>query len=132
VAAAAREQFLGLLAPVASEVTLQQVDHRPQMASLFDVYLEQIAKVVERRRGTSQMALLFDRGGFGVALRDDDAAQLLAVFAGHLLPGIQFGMIAEADFALELRREKNSPSIFRHPHVRVIRPSLGRRAYRRA
>jgi hypothetical protein len=43
VAAAALEQLLGLFAAVATEVAVEQVDHRPEVAALFDVHLEEVA-----------------------------------------------------------------------------------------
>jgi hypothetical protein len=66
---------------------VQQVDHRPQVAAFLDVDLEQVAQVVERRRGVAEQALLLDRRRLGVALGDDQAAQQVAELAGHLLPG---------------------------------------------
>ena len=75
VAGVALEQLLGLLAAVAAEVGVQQVDHRPQVAAFLDVDLEQVAQVVERRAGVAEQALLLDRRRLGVALRDDQAAQ---------------------------------------------------------
>ena len=83
---AALEQLLGLLAAVAAEVGVQQVDHRPQVAALLDVDLEQVAQVVQRRRGVAEQALLLDGGRLGVALGDDDAAQRVAELARDLLP----------------------------------------------
>jgi hypothetical protein len=50
----ALEQPVGLVAPLTSEVRVQQVHHRPQMASLFDVDLEQAAEVVQARSGVSE------------------------------------------------------------------------------
>jgi hypothetical protein len=44
--AAPLEQRLALLASVASEVLVQQVHHRPEVAALFDVHLEQVAQVI--------------------------------------------------------------------------------------
>src|SRR5262245_60930922 len=38
------EQRLGLFAAVATEVRMEQIDHRPQMAAFLDVDLEEIAK----------------------------------------------------------------------------------------
>ena len=84
VAGAAAQQFIRLLAAVAAEIFLQQVHHRPEMAALLDIDLEQVAQVVERRRGLAEMALLLDGGGLGVALDHDQAAQHGAVFARAL------------------------------------------------
>jgi hypothetical protein len=60
VARAAAQQLIGLLATVAAEIFLQQVDHCPEMAAFLDIDLEQIAHVVERGRGLAEMALLLD------------------------------------------------------------------------
>jgi hypothetical protein len=46
------------------------------------------------------VALLLDRGRLGVALRDDDAAQVGAVLAGHVLPGVLAQVVAEVDLAV--------------------------------
>jgi hypothetical protein len=86
VAAAALEQGLGLLAAVATEVRVQQVDHRPQVAALLHVDLEEVAEVVQAGAGLAEQALLLDAGRLGVALGDDQAAERVAVLAGHLLP----------------------------------------------
>ena len=47
VTGVALQQRLGLLAAVAAEVGVQQVDHRPQVPALLHVDLEQVAQVVE-------------------------------------------------------------------------------------
>ena len=47
VAGSSLEQILGLLPAITAEVFLQQVDHRPEMASLFDVDLEEITHVIK-------------------------------------------------------------------------------------
>ena len=46
IAGSAAQQFLGFLAPIAAEVFLQQIHHRPKMPALLDIHLEQIAHVV--------------------------------------------------------------------------------------
>src|SRR5258708_3767740 len=69
------QQVSGFLATVAAEIFLQQVDHRPEVAGLLDIDLEQVAQIVERRRRGTEPALLLDRGGFGVALHGDQPAQ---------------------------------------------------------
>jgi hypothetical protein len=66
---------------------VQQVDHRPEVAALLDVDLEEVAQVVEARGGLPEEPLLLDRGGLGVALGHDEPAQRVAVLARHLLPG---------------------------------------------
>jgi len=57
------------------------------VTAFLDVDLEEVAQVVERRRGLAQKALLLDACGLGVALRDDQAAQGRAQLARHVLPG---------------------------------------------
>ena len=86
VAGAPLQQRLGLLAAIATEVPMQQVHHRPQVASFLDVHLEQVAKVVHRWRRAPEMTLLLHRRRLGVALRDDDPSQVRAMLARHLLP----------------------------------------------
>ena len=86
-AGVAVQQLLGLLAALPAEVGVQQVDHRPEVPALLDVDLEQVAQVVEARRGGAEVALLLDRGRLGVALDDDQPLQVGAVLARHLLPG---------------------------------------------
>src|ERR1700733_9391312 len=49
IAGPPQQQCVGLLAAVSSKVSVQQIDHGPQMAPLFDVDLEQIAQIVKRR-----------------------------------------------------------------------------------
>ncbi len=125
IAAAAIEQRVGFLAAVAAEMLVQQIHHRPQMAAFFDVDLEQVAQVVHRWCGQAQMALLLDRCGLGVALRDDDAAQVRTVFAGHVLPNFLALVIAEMDLAVLVARvQKNAPAVVGHLHVAELRPAL--------
>ena len=45
------------------------------------------------------MPLLLDRRGLGVALRDDDAAQVRAMLAGHVLPRRLALVLAEVHLA---------------------------------
>ena len=126
VAGAALQQALGLLAAVLAEILLQQVDHRPQVAAFLDVDLEQVAHVVERRRGLAEVALLLDAGRLGVALDHDQAAQHGAVLARHLLPGLLALVRAEVDLAVLLaRRQQDAPAVFGHLHVVELGPALG-------
>ncbi|KAG0749464.1 hypothetical protein G6F24_015234 [Rhizopus arrhizus] len=79
------------------------------------------------------MALLLDGGGLGVALRDDDAAQVGAVFAGHVLPDVTPHVLAEVDLALAvLRRQEDSPAVVGHADVVEIGPAVGFHADRGA
>ena len=133
VAGAPLQQLLGLLAAVAAEIFLQDIDHGPEMPAFLDIDLEHVAQVVERRRGLAEMALLLDRGGLGVALDDDQPAQHGAVFAGHLLPGGLAEMLAERNLAaLFLRGKKNAPAVFRHLHIVELGPAFGIDRYRGA
>ena len=126
VAAAALEQRLGLVAAVAAEVRVQQVDHRPQVAALFDVDLEQVAQVVEARAVRAERALLLDAGGLGVALDDDQPAQLVAELARHFLPHRLALEVAKADAAIGRRLgEEDAPAIFGQLHVIEVRPAGG-------
>ena len=124
VAGAAAQQIVGLLAAVAAEIFLQQIDHRPEMAAFLDIDLEQVAHVVERGRGLAEMALLLDRGRLGVALDHDQAAQHGAIFARDFLPGRLAEMLAERnDAVLFLRRQQNAPAIIRHLDVVELGPA---------
>ena len=124
VARAPREQLLGLLAAVAAEELVEQVDHRPQVAALLDVDLEQVAQIVERGRALAELALLLDARRLGVGLRDDDPAQDVAQLAGDLVPHRRALRVAEADRAVLLgRREEDAPAVVGHLHVVVVRPA---------
>ncbi|MGF6877471.1 hypothetical protein OKW35_006950 [Paraburkholderia sp. MM5477-R1] len=124
VARATAEQGFGFLTTVAAEVAMQQVHHRPQVAAFLDVDLEQVAKIVQRRRGQTEVTLLLDRGRFRIALRDDDAAQVRAMLAGHVLPRGFALVLAELDLAILLaRREENAPAVLGHLHVVEVRPA---------
>ena len=125
VAGVALEHLVGLVAAVAPEVAVQQVHHRPQVAALLDVDLEEVAQVVEARRGEAQAALLLDRGRLGVALDDDQAAQVGAVLAGHLLPHRLAEVVAEGDAAVGLRvGEEDAPAVVGHLDVAEVGPAL--------
>src|SRR5258707_10902732 len=108
----ALQQPLGLLAPVAAEIGVQEIDHRPEMPALLDIDLEEVPEIVERRAGMAEETLLLDRGGLGVALRHDQPAQYRAVLAGDLLPGRLAVLVAEADAAgRHPPREGEAPAI---------------------
>src|SRR6516162_6908484 len=71
------------------------------------------------------MTLLFNRGGLGVALDDDQPPQHGAVFARHVLPGWLAVMTAKRDLAAVLfRREQDAPAVVRHAHIVEFRPAL--------
>jgi hypothetical protein len=125
VAGMTLEHLVGFVATVATEVAVQQVHHRPQVPTFLDVHLEQVAHVVQAGRGEAQAALLLDRRRLGVALHDDQAAQVGAVLAGHLLPHVGTFVIAEGDPAIRLGVGKeHAPAILGHRHVTEVRPTL--------
>ena len=96
------------------------------MPALFDVNLEQVAHVVERRRRLAEMALLFDRGRLSVALDHNQAAQHGAVLARHFLPGRLALVHAKRHRApLLLRRQQNTPAVVGHFDVVELGPALG-------
>ena len=120
------EQLLGLVAPVAAEVRVQQIHHRPQVAALFDVHLEQVAQIVEARAALAEPPLLLDAGRLGVALRDDQPPQLIAELAGHFLPHRLAEEIAEPDAAIvDGIREEDAPPVLGQLHVLEVRPAGG-------
>ena len=126
VAGAAIEQGFGFFAAVATEIAMEKIDHRPEVAAFFDVDLKNVAEIVERRAGEAEGFLLLDGGGLGVALRDDDAAERGAIFAGDFLPGGLAFVAAEIYEALFVARlKKNSPTIFGHADVAELGPAVG-------
>ena len=71
------------------------------------------------------MALLLDRGGFGVALDHQQAAQHGAVFAGNFLPGRLALVRAERDgAAFDRGGEQDAPAVFRHVDEAELGPAL--------
>ena len=133
VAGMALQQVFGLLAAVAAEMGVEQVDHGPEVPALLDVDLEQVAHVVERRAGVGEHALLFDRSRLGIALGDDQAAQVGAELARHLLPHRLAEIVAEADGAVfRPVGQEDAPAVVRHLDVAVGRPALGVDRGRRA
>src|SRR5207302_6614656 len=108
------------------EIFLEEVDHRPEVPRLLDIDLEEVAQIVERGGGLAEAELLLDRGGLGITLHDDEAAQHRAVFAGHLLPSRLALMRAKRDPPVgDRRREEDAPAVFRHPDIAELGPALG-------
>ena len=96
------------------------------MPALFDVHLEKIAQVIQRRRGVPQHALLLDRCRLSVALGNDQAAQGSTVLARNLLPDFLAVVVPKADLAIKITvGEEDTPAVIRHANVAVGRPSLG-------
>src|SRR5207248_6344035 len=95
------------------------------MSSLFDIHLEKIAHVVERRCSFSEQALLRYRCRFGVTLRNNDAAQCRAIFAGNVLPCGLALMIAKMDLAIVIAgNQKYAPAILGHAYVAEVSPTV--------
>jgi hypothetical protein len=119
------QQRLGLLAPVAAEVGVQQVHHRPEVAALLHVDLEEVAQVVQRGRGLAEAALLLDGRRLGVALDHDQPLQVGAVLAGHLLPDGLALLLPERDAPVGVALgEEHPPAVLVHCHVAEVRPPL--------
>jgi hypothetical protein len=120
------EQLLRLFPAVPSEVGVQQVDHGPQVPALLDVDLEQVAQVVQARRGGAEVPLLLDRGGLGVALHYDQPPELTAVLAGDLRPGRLALVLAERDLALLVAAlgQEDAPAVLLHRNPRPARPAV--------
>ena len=121
----ALQHLVGLVAAVATEVAVQEVDHGPQVAALLDVDLEQVAHVVERRGGQREVTLLLDRCRLGVALHHDQASQIGSVLTGHLLPHVLTLVVAEGDLAVGLGLgQEDAPPVVGHLDVVEVGPAL--------
>src|SRR3984893_7972363 len=104
---------------------MQQVHHGPGETSFFDIHLENVPQIVHRRTRQPQHPLLFDRGGFRVALGNDDSAQGGSVFTGHFLPRRLTLVNAEIHLALLVTRlQENTPAIFGHLYITKLRPAI--------
>ena len=94
------------------------------MTTFFYVDLEQVAQVVERRRGVAKQTLLLDRSRLGVALRDDQPAEGRAIFARHFLPHVLPHVVAKAYLATRLLvGHEDTPSIVGHWRVAITGPT---------
>jgi len=125
VAGVAVQQRLRLFAAVAAEVGVQQIHHRPEVAPFLDVDLEEVAQVVQARRGKAQPALLLHRRGLRVALDDDEPLQLGAVLAGHLLPDRLALVLAEGHPPVAVALgEEDAPAVLRQGDVAEVGPTL--------
>ena len=133
IARIALQQRIGLFAAIATEMFVQQVHHRPQVTALFHIDLKQVSQVVHRRRGEPEMALLLNRRRLGVTLRDDDAAQVRAMLARHVLPRGLADVLAKMNLAgLISWVHKNAPSVVGHLDVIKLRPTRRINAHGRA
>src|SRR3989449_4778621 len=127
------ERRLRLLAAVPTEVGVEEVHHRPEVSALLDVDLEEVAQVVERGAGAPEVALLLDRGGLGVALRDDEPPQHAAVLTRDVLPDRLALVVAEGNDARGLGLgEEDPPAVLGHADVAELRPALRIHAHRGA
>ena len=125
VATATLKQSFSFFAAIASEMFVQQIHHRPKVTPFFHINLKEIAQVVHARRSQPQVALLLNRCWLCIALRHDDATQVGAVFARHVLPNALALVIAKVDLALLIAWvHKNSPAVVTHLHVTELRPPL--------
>ncbi len=116
----------GFLPPVAPEIGVQQIDHRPEMTPFLHIHLEQISQIIERGAGQPEQTLLFDGGGFRIALGYDQPAQRGAIFTRDLLPDGFALMFTERNPAVFLRRgQKDTPAVIRHFDVIEMRPAIG-------
>src|SRR6266511_2847927 len=103
------------------------------MASFLDVHLKEVAKIVQAGAVCTELTLLLHAGGLGVALQDDEAAQLVAELAGHFLPDRLPLEIAKSNTTIGGGfGEKNAPPILRQPDVVEVRPACRVDAGRRA
>ena len=67
--------------------------------------------------------LLLDARRLGVALRDDEPAELIAEFARHFLPHRLSEEVAESDRAIDDRiGQENAPAVLRKTDVLEVRP----------
>src|SRR5215470_8887156 len=122
----AGQKLLGLLAPVAAKIGVEQIHHRPKMPSFFDIDLEQVAQVVERRAGKAEPALLLNRRRLGIALGNDEPPQARPVLARHLLPDRLANVVAKTDSPIDHRIGKeDAPTVFGHRDKSVARPAFG-------
>ena len=88
---------------------MEEVDHRPQVSPLFDVHLEHVAQGRKVRRGLSEIALLLDRRGLGIALMTIEAAQHGAILARNVLPDRIAHVVAKRNFSVLLSGASRMP-----------------------
>ena len=125
VAAVALQQSIGFFTAVSAKVFVQQVHHGPQVTAFFHVNLEQVAQVVHARGCEAQVALLLHRCWLGIALCDDDAAQVGPVFAWHVLPSFLALVIAKVNLTVLLAWvQKHTPTVVAHFDVTKLCPTL--------
>src|SRR5919198_1342591 len=78
-----------------------------------------------RMRGESEKLLLLNGSGLGVALDDDQALQVGAVLAGHLLPDRLALVLAEPDDPVRVALgEEDPPAVVGHVDVVEVSPAL--------
>ncbi len=119
------QQLLGFFAALAAEVGVQQVHHRPEVPSLFDVDLEQISQVVQAGCGVAEDALLLDGCRLGVTLHGDQAHQLGAVLPRHFLPRRLALVLSERDRAFGVAFcQEDAPPVLLHGDVVEVCPAV--------
>ena len=122
----ALEQRLGLLAAVAAEVLVQQVDHRPQVAAFLDVDLEQVAQVVHAtaRSGPRWRCCSTDAGSVSPCVT------MMRRRLARCSPGTScqaFSPLWSPKWILRFGVagvEEDAPAVVAHLHVVELRPAL--------
>jgi hypothetical protein len=95
------------------------------VTALLHVDLEEVAEVPEAGRRLAQVPLLFDRRRLGVALHDDEAAEVRPVLAGDVLPHGLAHVVPEGDLAVGvLAGEEDPPPVLGHLHEAEVGPPL--------
>src|SRR5262249_61918804 len=70
IATAPLEQSISFITTVAAKVSVQQVNHGPEVTAFFNVHLKQISQVVKRGTRVAELSLLLHGSRFGITLRD--------------------------------------------------------------
>ena len=121
----ALQQRLRLVPALAPEVRVQQVHHRPQVAALLHVHLEEVAQVVQARRRGTEVALLLHRRRLRVTLDHDQPLEIRAVLPRHLLPRRLALVRPERDLPLPRPLgQEDSPPVVLHRDVSELRPAF--------
>ena len=122
---------LRFLPPIAPEISVQQIHHRPQMPPFLHIYLKQIPQVIQRRAGKPQSPLLLHRRRFGVALGYNQPPQRRPILPRHFLPHRRPQVVAKGYNPFRFRFcQENPPAVFRHLDKPEIGPPIGFNAYR--
>src|SRR5882762_3055670 len=119
------QQLFRFFAPIASEVCMKKINHRPEVASLFHIHLKKISQIVKRWRSVPQQSLLLHRRWLRISLRHDQPPERRTMLPRNLLPHRLAHMIAKSHPAFGfLLRQKNPPPVIRHLHVIKCGPAF--------